>query len=258
MPVCKYCGGEIVFRNVDGVPTPIHRSGGCWGEAESEPRPESIRFKHEDDLCRPTRCPKCEADVYFIRHNGGSVWIDELGWPWPKHPCFDSTPDIAPLRVLQEAVSRFHGSTGGVVTRVVFVQGSSRCVAEVTKPGAGKELWIVHGIRDPRRLVGALVALSSADKKMVVPGVGTYDIAEPLVQCRVCKTPVLQRQMDQHLAEKHGVVCCPACRTLVSCRAIDAHLRDHERHVCPRGHGALRMWEGVRRCWTCGWPFKRK
>jgi hypothetical protein len=25
---------------------------------------------------------------------------------------------------------------------------------------------------------------------------------------------------------------------------------------CPRGHGALKEWEGSLRCWTCGWPDK--
>lgn len=47
----------------------------------------SERFK---DVCYPTRCPikGCEP-VWFIRHNGGSVWVDELGWPWTKHACFD-------------------------------------------------------------------------------------------------------------------------------------------------------------------------
>ena len=28
--------------------------------------------------------------ITFIRHNGGSVWLDELGSPWPKHGCFDN------------------------------------------------------------------------------------------------------------------------------------------------------------------------
>jgi hypothetical protein len=42
-----------------------------------------------EDFCRTTNCPHCGADVFFIRHNGGSVWVDELGWPWPKHGCFD-------------------------------------------------------------------------------------------------------------------------------------------------------------------------
>src|ERR1039458_521988 len=38
------------------------------------------------------RCPRCPQMVYLVRHNGGSVWLDELGWPWPKHGCFDSQP----------------------------------------------------------------------------------------------------------------------------------------------------------------------
>src|SRR5947209_2664214 len=42
-----------------------------------------------DNVCWETRCPICKAVVYFVRHNGGSVWFDQLGKPWPKHPCMD-------------------------------------------------------------------------------------------------------------------------------------------------------------------------
>lgn len=45
------------------------------------------------DICHPTTCPKCGASVFFVRHNGGSVWFDELGHPWPKHACFDEKWD---------------------------------------------------------------------------------------------------------------------------------------------------------------------
>ncbi|CAM3467938.1 OST-HTH/LOTUS domain protein [Halomonas lysinitropha] len=39
---------------------------------------------------RATTCPKCGSNVFFIRHNGGSVWLDPpLSPPWYKHPCFD-------------------------------------------------------------------------------------------------------------------------------------------------------------------------
>lgn len=34
------------------------------------------------------RCPVCKEEVFFYRSpNGGSVFFDELGPPWPKHPC---------------------------------------------------------------------------------------------------------------------------------------------------------------------------
>lgn len=42
-----------------------------------------------DNFCSPSTCPICGESVYFVRHNGGSVWLDSLGYPWPKHPCFD-------------------------------------------------------------------------------------------------------------------------------------------------------------------------
>ena len=50
-----------------------------------------VRWQHaEESFCCPTSCPVCGAAVFFVRHNGGSVWFDELGKPWPKHLCFDA------------------------------------------------------------------------------------------------------------------------------------------------------------------------
>lgn len=37
-------------------------------------------------------CPVCGAPVFFYQNLWGSrVFFDELGSPWPKHPCTDST-----------------------------------------------------------------------------------------------------------------------------------------------------------------------
>lgn len=34
------------------------------------------------------RCPICSASVYFFTlENNGRVYFDEIGPPWPKHPC---------------------------------------------------------------------------------------------------------------------------------------------------------------------------
>jgi peptidoglycan/xylan/chitin deacetylase (PgdA/CDA1 family) len=36
-------------------------------------------------------CPECGADVFFYQNQYGSrVYFDDLGPPWPKHPCTDS------------------------------------------------------------------------------------------------------------------------------------------------------------------------
>jgi hypothetical protein len=59
-----------------------------------------------DDFCHPTSCPICGAEVFFVRHNGGSVWFDELGPPWPKHACFDDEYSASRLRTTLREESR--------------------------------------------------------------------------------------------------------------------------------------------------------
>lgn len=37
------------------------------------------------------RCPRCGQPVWFFRNpNGGCAYFEELGVPWPKHPCMDT------------------------------------------------------------------------------------------------------------------------------------------------------------------------
>jgi hypothetical protein len=37
-------------------------------------------------------CPVCGASVFYYQNEHGSrVFFDELGWPWPKHPCTDNS-----------------------------------------------------------------------------------------------------------------------------------------------------------------------
>jgi hypothetical protein len=49
-------------------------------------------------------CPVCGAAVYFYRSPyDGRVFFDELGWPWPKHPCIDNGRD--PMRVTRGSIA---------------------------------------------------------------------------------------------------------------------------------------------------------
>jgi hypothetical protein len=42
-------------------------------------------------------CPECCQGVYFIKtENGGSIYFDELGPPWPKHVCTKNSEKIIP------------------------------------------------------------------------------------------------------------------------------------------------------------------
>jgi len=38
------------------------------------------------------RCPVCSENVFFYQnHHGSRVYFDQLGPPWPKHPCTDNS-----------------------------------------------------------------------------------------------------------------------------------------------------------------------
>lgn len=79
---CQFCGGQIQFRTIQGVCVPMHfGSERCITHADSG-RPNE---------CHQTSCPVCGKAVFFVRHNGGAVWFDELGQPWDKHSCFIET-----------------------------------------------------------------------------------------------------------------------------------------------------------------------
>lgn len=47
---------------------------------------------YESYVIPNARCPNCSAPVFFYQSpNGGRVFFDELGPPWPKHPCTDNS-----------------------------------------------------------------------------------------------------------------------------------------------------------------------
>jgi hypothetical protein len=83
---------------------------------------------HEGETARLVRpnadCPVCGAPVFFYQNAAGSrVYFDELGPPWPKHPCTvqlprpsaggkDVTLDVRALRT-QEEYDRIQEWCGG-------------------------------------------------------------------------------------------------------------------------------------------------
>ncbi|MGY4878984.1 OST-HTH/LOTUS domain-containing protein [Vreelandella aquamarina] len=73
----------------------------------------SCDFNPENRL---TRCPICKSEVYFIRHNGGSVWLDPpLCPPWYKHPWFDKSNSSKNRSKLGEVSAGYSISTKFVV-----------------------------------------------------------------------------------------------------------------------------------------------
>jgi hypothetical protein len=104
MAYCYHCGEEIEFINNGFGPIPIHPSGSCSGRSggygggcstirsTSEGQVFEFPFVTYPSYVNPNaRCPVCGASVYFYQSPyGGRVFFDELGPPWPKHPCTDN------------------------------------------------------------------------------------------------------------------------------------------------------------------------
>src|SRR6266513_4087561 len=106
MAFCYYCGEEIEFINNGFGPIPIHPSGACGGRGSgygggggystfrstSDGEVFEFPFITYPSYVNPNaRCPVCGASVYFYQSPyGGRVFFDELGPPWPKHPCTDN------------------------------------------------------------------------------------------------------------------------------------------------------------------------
>ncbi|MBO6586780.1 MAG: hypothetical protein JJ953_11790 [Gracilimonas sp.] len=96
---CRKCGGRIVIRKMDGVATPIHIDGACGELTTYEKKQQISRIENnlsfESNGKKPSsftipnaNCPVCGDNVFYYENEHGSkVYFDELGPPWPKHPC---------------------------------------------------------------------------------------------------------------------------------------------------------------------------
>ena len=68
-------------------------SGGAdnWPRWDNGPRWPSQRATVESYTIPNAHCPVCGEPVFFYRSPyNGRVFFDELGPPWPKHPCTDN------------------------------------------------------------------------------------------------------------------------------------------------------------------------
>ena len=55
------------------------------------------RIRFEQITIPNATCPVCSARVYYYRNEfGSSVFFDELGPPWHKHPCTDNSKEMRP------------------------------------------------------------------------------------------------------------------------------------------------------------------
>lgn len=69
---------------------------GWGGQYHGSAAQDEIRYRSFSDnssYVNPNaNCPVCGKVVFFYQSpHGGRVFFDDLGWPWPKHPCTDNS-----------------------------------------------------------------------------------------------------------------------------------------------------------------------
>jgi hypothetical protein len=147
---CRFCRGEVIFRTVrGGIVIPIHVGMTTC---------ETARFEGQPEVCHRTRCPKCGGEVFFVRHNGGAVWFDELGKPWDKHGCFD-----LPVPPLDLDVESFE------IVRVRDIKGLREGTGVVVYVGRDRKRSLeyeVAAVSEIPRLVGRWCYLNRGLKQL--------------------------------------------------------------------------------------------
>ncbi|GAA4954651.1 hypothetical protein [Actinoplanes utahensis] len=143
----------------------VNRSSGRWSPprrrtySASIPRATTVSTPVAGWISPNARCPVCGASVYFYANQHGSrVFFDDLGPPWPKHPCTDTgaTPVATPGD--RQAPSRHDFSTAqppGIrrdrdwktyaVKKVSFGGGYSRITLQRIDGTGSGPAWAVAG-----------------------------------------------------------------------------------------------------------------
>jgi hypothetical protein len=222
MPTCSRCGQRIEFRYIDGRPTPLHVDGGGWtcsGHGGSAVKDYSGYQRDSNGCCFLTNCPECRDPVYFIRHNGGSVWIDPpLGWPWYKHRCMDksSSGPHGARTALGASISIPQNPTGkGLIIGLVREAETSDTKAfTLVNIETGKEISIILLLKNSAGfLVGQLVLYDQVARRV-------YRFENPehafnviarlrpkpskiLVACPDCGLQFSGVELEEHLRVQH-------------------------------------------------------
>jgi hypothetical protein len=126
---CAFCGREVIFRNIDGRVVPLHPEGGCPNGGVG--RKAKVLEKN---------CPKCGQNAFYVTHNGGFFWVDELGPPWPKHPCFPTQPGFSAVKQKLEKTPRRKAAAVPVFVPAKQVASSAATRSMVTDRPTGRQM----------------------------------------------------------------------------------------------------------------------
>lgn len=110
-------------------------SGGAAGREDSQ-------FTSFESYVNPfAKCPVCGVSVFFFQAtNGGRVFFDDLGPPWPKHPCTDRSVDQLPV-----VIDRLLRRVPGAATPTWMKEGWSPFLLKEASLPRGQRMYRVWG-----------------------------------------------------------------------------------------------------------------
>lgn len=215
--LCPKCGEAIFFRYIDGRNVPL----GCRCGGRSRPE-ETSREDTDRSETFKTLCPNCTEQVYFVRHNGGCVWLDELGDPWPKHGCFidDGQPTVNVVfpNVSLTGIGTIHKSTShDWKARPVFYANCTSFTGDL----------LIRESKGALPVDGEIVALSSSAgvQKLHTLHGAVHHFTTMLRRCRHCEDYYLYHEYTAHSENclKPEFRNCPRC-------GVSVHWTEHELH----------------------------
>ena len=254
---CNKCGHQIIFRYMDGRPVPLHLWGGCvdgGGIVEDY----SGRRRNPESGCFLVPCPEgCGEEVFFIRHNGGTVWVDPpLGWPWPKHACIyeqrdsqrpttfaatnaDLVPELQDTSLLgvvtetnvlpgkQTTFAKFKTSRDEQLDLQIKYNGGLLLGEICIYVPARREIWIAGR----PELLWTTTSSSKEHEALTKPATEISPETEPedLENCPDCGCSLKARNLDRHRRKVHSTdnpyVNCAECGVKLSSKNVQKHMR---------------------------------
>lgn len=238
MSICSRCGNPVEFRYINGRCIPMHFEGGCIGSNSSVNDYSGYNTCYESTSFS-TNCPECGDRVFFIRHNGGCVWLDPpLGWPWYKHGCF--CPEEIQSGVLRSSLVciehekiSYEKLEIGVIKRtwvepnknytdIVFELGESESPEVRVKNNAGfllgklcvlnreaEEIWpfyepeykfILHDPKKHKYVIPPPIVKPKKEPKYIILNGNNFE----WIKCQICGCKLQKKKEAKHMKKFHS------------------------------------------------------
>lgn len=236
MSTCDKCGNPIEFRYVNGRCIPLHLYGGCIGSSSKATDYSGYNTSYES-CCFGTTCPKCGDGVFFVRHNGGSVWLDPpLGWPWYKHGCFyqdeiasGSYESTLVVSKIDKGVTENTDLEIGVVKRT-WVEPNKNYTDIVLDVGETetKEIRVKN---NAGFLIGKLCALNEKSEEIwpFYEPEYLFTLYDPEKHKYVVPPPIVKPEKKSNIVPGYEFVKCPICNQQLFKKSLKKHIRKHQK-----------------------------